>query len=358
MPALMEPATVPPTSHRSLGWLGLVVIVAAILGLPAILDQGAPLRRPFNERPLRALEKARPRGVLVGDSMLETRIDPQALNALTGERWEVVAQPGSSSAMWFLMLKNLVAVQTPPPRTAIIFFRDRQLTLPAHRTEGGYRKTIESYMRGPEPVLEEILQTSARRQQPWLERLSLAMYPVQWRREAWQQKIQSWALDLVASSREYGKIRDDARAIFKLHNLRQDSGLDFESQEGGQKGLDPEEHDFVSAVGGSFLPRIIEIGREKNIRLVFFRVKRKPLSADAPPHESPTFPAYWRELRAYLEKAGALLVDETQDADVTLSFYGADDHVAPAMMKPYTELFWRKMGPRLKAATENSSPVQ
>ena len=344
-----RPTTTTAAASRPLGWLGVIGIVAVIFGPAALLDQGAELRRPFNERPLRALEKARARGVLVGDSMLETRIDPQVLSAAAGERWAVLAQPGASSAIWYLMLKNLVAVQVPPPRTVIIFFRDRQLTLPMHRTAGGYSPTTETFMRGPEPVLAEVLQTAARQQQPWLERLSQAVYPVQWRREAMRDKIQSWALDAVASSAEYGKVRDGARDIFKLQSLRQDSGLDFEMQEGGQKGMDPEDHDFSAAAPRSFLPRIIDLAREKNIRLVFFRVKRKPTSTGQPPHESPTLPAYVRELRAYVEAGGALLVDETRDAEVTRDFYGADDHVALGMIQPYTELFWRKVGPLLDA---------
>lgn len=322
-------------------------IVALVLGVPAWLDQGAAPRHPFNERPLRTLEKARAEGVLLGDSMLETRIDPQVLRTASGGRWEVLAQPGSSSAVWFLMMKNLVAVQSPPPRTVIVFFRDRQLTLPAHRTEGGYRKTIESYMREREPVFDEILQTSARKKQSRAERVTLAMYPVQWRREAWRDKVQSWALDLVASSREYNQIRDDTRAIFELRHLRQDSGLDFEREEGGQRGLDPAEHDFAAAVGRSFLPHLLALARERQMHLVFFRVKRKPEASAESATERSTTPAYMQALRVYVETAGAQLVDETCDADVTRDFYGADDHVAPAMMKSYTELFWRKVGPQL-----------
>lgn len=347
----MEPA-LSPTPHRPLNWWVVAGIVAVVLGLPALLDQGAALRHPFDERPLRALEKARPRGVLLGDSMLETRIDPPTLKTVTGERWEVLTQAGSSSAMWFLMLKNLIAVQAPPPRTVVLFFRDRQLTLPAHRTEGGYRKTIQTYMRDKEPVVEEILQTSARRQQPWLQRLALAMYPVQWRRELWLDRVQRTALDLVANSREYGQIRDKTRFIFQLRHLRRDRDQDFEREEGGQRGLDPEEHDFATAVERSFLPHILAVAREKNIQLVFFRVKRKPRAGDVPAPESATSPAYIQALRAYVEMAGAQLIDETRDADVTRDFYGADDHVAPAMMKPYTKLFWRKIAPILPTTAD------
>ena len=343
----MESATLAPTPARPARWLAVVGIVAVILGVPALLDQGAALRQPFDERPLRALQKARPQGVLLGDSMLETRIDPQVLQAVSGERWEVLAQPGSSSAMWFLMLKNLIAVQSPPPRTVILFFRDGQLTLPAHRTEGGYRKTIETYMRDAEPVLDEILRKNDGPQQPLLERASLAMYPVQWRRELYQDRLQGTALDLVASSREYGRIRDAARAIFQPRNLRRDNGQDFEREEGGRLSLDTLETDFATSVGRTFLPHLLAIARARQIHLVFYRVKRKPRSDGQLANESPVMPGYIRKLRTYVEKAGAQFIDETRNPDVTLDFYGADDHVAPAMMPPYTELFWRKVGPQL-----------
>jgi hypothetical protein len=88
---MTDPAAAPSSRARSIGWFGVVGIVVKVLGVPAFLDQGAPQRRPFNERPLRVLEKARPRGVLVGDSMLGSRIVSEALNALAGERWEVLS---------------------------------------------------------------------------------------------------------------------------------------------------------------------------------------------------------------------------------------------------------------------------
>lgn len=344
------PDPAPGPAAPPIGWLGVAAIALAIVGLPAFLDQGKPQRRAFDERPLRALEKTRPRVLLIGDSMLESRIDQQEIDRLAGERWEVLAQPGSSSAIWFLMMKNLIAVQSPPPQIVILFFRERQLTRPAQRTTGGYRKTIESYMSDSEPEVEKILEASNQQQLTWLDRVSLAIYPVQWRQESWREKVQNWALKLVARRRDFEEIRDDTQEIFNLRNLRQDTGEDFESEDRAQP--EREKHEaFSTALPRSFLPRILEIARAKNIHLIFFRVKGKPPSDGRPPERSEEFEAYNRELRDYLEKAGAQYVDESQDADITLRFYGSDDHVAPAMMKEYTELFWRKMSPQVPAAS-------
>lgn len=325
----------------------MAAIVAVVLAVPALLGEIRPSRQPFNERPLRALEKAKPQVVFVGDSMLGSRLDPVTLNGLAGGRCEVVWGPGASSAVWYLMMKNLIAVQSPPPRTVVIFFRDRQLTLPAHRTSSGYRSMIESYMRGEEPLLEKLVEAEARRRQSWLKRISVALYPLQKRRDDMQEKIHSWALDWIASSREYVKIRDDAKELFDVRNLRRDRGMNFEAAEVGNGGLEPEGHEFGVEVGRSFLPAILEIARGRGIDMVFFEVKSRPHESDLEKEPSPDAVAYQEALRAYLEKAGANYIDEGKDPEVTADFYGSDDHVAPAMKKAYTELFWRKMAPRL-----------
>jgi len=327
--------------------VGIAAMVVIVLGVPTLLGLGPTPRRPFDEKPLRLMKKEQPRCVLLGDSMLETRIDEKVLNRVSGERCFVFAQPGSSSATWFLMLKNLVSVQTPPPRTVIILYRNRQLTLPAHRAEGEYRKSMEPYMREAEPVLEKLL-GSVRKSTGVIEGLVQTAYPVERRRENTQDKVQAWALDLVASSREYEEIHNAAKKLFSPRNLRVGNLVD-EQKDGGASSLDPDDHEFSAALDASFLPAMIELAREKGIRLVFYQVKRRPNPDGSAGEESPTGPAYLRALRAYLEKAGAPLFDETREPDVTVDFYGSGDHVAPAMMPRYTELFWQKVGPLVNA---------
>src|SRR4051812_21298486 len=103
-------------------WLGVVAMGIIVLGVPTLLALGPAPRRPFDEKPLRLLKKEQPECVLLGDSMLETRIDEKVLSRISGRECVVMAQPGSSSATWYLMLKNLIAVQSQPPRTVIILY--------------------------------------------------------------------------------------------------------------------------------------------------------------------------------------------------------------------------------------------
>ena len=329
-------------------WWKIAALVAIVLGVPTLIGLAPPPRRPFDDKALKLLQKNKPTCVLLGDSMLGTRIEEKVLSQLASERCFVLSQPGSSSATWYLMMKNLVTAQTPPPRTVIILYRNRQLTLPAHRAEGEYRKSMEPYMQGPEPLIDRLVIPS---QKPpgLLEGAVNAIYPLERQRENVVDKMQSWALDLVASSREYDRIRDSAKILFSPKNLRTGTLVD-EQEDGGQLSLDPDTHDFEQSVGASFLPVILEIARSHNIQLVFYEVKRRPRPDGGYGEESVTAPAYRVALRAYLEKAGARLFDETREGDVTLDLYGSGDHISSANMPRYTEIFWRKVGPLVRPA--------
>lgn len=321
-----------------------------MLGVPTLLAFGPAPRRAFDEKPLRVLKKERPECVLLGDSMLETRIDQETMSRVSGRKCLVLAKPGSSSATWYLMLKNLIAVQSTPPQTVIVFYRNRQLTLPAHRAEGDYRKSMEPFMSASEPVLESLINQGKVVADP-LERAVQAVYPTERRREQAQEKVQAWALDLVASSREYEVIHNDAKKLFSPKNLRGGTAVD-EQKEGGLGSLDPDDHIFAEKVEASFLPRMLEIAREKKIQLLFFEVKRRPNPDGSPGEESATGDEYDAALHAYLEKAGARYFDETRETDITLDFYGSGDHVATAMMPRYTELFWQKIGKLVNPPTD------
>lgn len=335
-------------AHPPFGWLGVFATAAAILAVPALLDQKPLPRKPFDDQPLRLLQKARPQCVFLGDSMLDSRIDEAVLSTVADRRCAVQPRLGTSTAVWFLMLKNVVAAQPQPPGTVVIFFRNRQLTLPSHRATGPHRARMEPVMREQEPLVEEVIAAEMRRRTPWLDRAAQAAYPVQRRREFWRERVQSWALDFVTSSREYAAIRAAARDVFSTKNLRGDQQQD-EAQEEGKIGLDEHDHEFAGAVEHSFLPPMLGLAQSKGIRLVFFRVKKRPSATGALADESGSAPAYHAALRTYLEKAGAILIDESRDPEVTLDFYGSGDHVKPAMEKTYTEMFWRKVGPLLPA---------
>jgi hypothetical protein len=324
-------------------------MVVTVLLLPALVGQANLTKRRFDERPLRQLAELQPEGVLLGDSMLGSRINASVLSRMAGAPWESLPYPGSGSASWYLAMKNLVVPQEHPPRWVIVLFRDRQLTLPRYSTEGRSRPRLEAIMRGAEPEFERILAAAAGRKPNWMERAATAAYPIQKHRLEWQEKVRGTALDIAACGRPIEPIALDALQAFDVTRLRSDMGAFVDNDQNLRYALDPEGHDFTAEVGGSFLPPLVETARACGIRLLFYRVKHRPPAEGATVPDSAELERYLRDLAAWLGKSGALFIDEKDDAEVGLAYYGGDDHVREPMMAAYTAHFWAKVSPLVRA---------
>ena len=115
---------------------------------------------------------------------------------------------------------------------------------------------------------------------------------------------------------------------------------------------------FAASLNGSFLPMILDVAEQRHIKLLFFRVKHRP-PVNAPlVEDGPDAQRYQHDLQTYLTKRGAVLFDESRDTDISLAFYGEGDHVAVAMMRPYTERFWQKIQPLLSKTTAGTVPAE
>jgi len=334
--------------RNPLGWPRAIAIAVFIFGAPALFRHQSLAPRSFDEAPAKLLRELRPECVLLGDSMLGSRIDPGTLDKISDVRCAVLPYPGSGTALWFLVYKNLVASQPQPPRWMIVFFRDKQLTMPAFRAGNRYRNAMEKCMRGDEPRFTSILNRAQHDSEPWKERLTTAVYAIQRKSADWQDAVKSNVLKAVASRSQRASVREAAERVFGSKNQRSDRQV-IDARNGDQM-LGASGHDFRANVNQSFLPPMLEIAREQGSRLIFFRVKRRSLSSSPTPVESPDEQAYQRELRAYLAGHGALLVDETYDPEVTSGYYLGDDHVRDEMKGPYTEMFWKKMRLHLDSA--------
>jgi len=347
-----------PAFLSAKGWLGLIVSVVVVLAVPALLRSGDLVRYPFDEAPLRALQASHPDCVLVGDSMLRTRIDPARLNEIADRRCDVLGYPGTATAVWYLIVKNIIARLSPPPHWTIILFRDRQLTLPAMRTEGRYKNGLEPFMLGREPEFQETLEKAQRRRLPVFERLSLFIYPAQKHRYERSEDLHERALNLVSNSATKPLLRDAAKELFDLNNLRNNAAPAASGNNDEREPVSADDATFAASVNGSFLPMILDTAERRHIKLLFFRVKHRP-PANAPfVEEEPGARRYQRDLQTYLTKRGAVLFDENREADITLPFYGEGDHVTDTMMRPYTELFWKKIRPLLSNSTAGNSPAE
>lgn len=313
----------------------LVVFVAIVLLVPVILGRIGLSRVDFDPEPMQRVQASQPEVVLIGDSMLGTRIDPGRLAELSAVETLVLEQEGSASAGWFLFLKNSLATSGVTPKHVIIFFRDRYLTDPEFRTSGQYLENIQLAMRGHEPLLNQLLDGRDTTRFGWLAEYFERLYPSQELLDASADYLVNRAgkltRNLVPGDFDFA---DEADRTFDVRGLRPDTPTEIASE-------DLIRGDFDPSPTASFLPHIIDLAAANGWGLTFYRVKRRPQSGNVR-IDSPDLAAYINDLRDYIESRGANLVDVIDDESIGIEYYSDGDHVAESMRTRYTERFFER----------------
>src|SRR6185295_14643237 len=121
-------------TEKSRLWLFMALVII----LPALLNRVLPGKGHFNSKPIEQLKSKQPDLVLIGDSMLDSRVDADLLGQKLGGPVALIWNGGAASAWWYLVLKNYVLAADVHPKVVCFFFRDRLLTDAAFRTTGTY----------------------------------------------------------------------------------------------------------------------------------------------------------------------------------------------------------------------------
>ena len=300
------------------------------------------------------LKAARPDYVGIGNSMLYTRLGktPAALNALTGRKFSFIIKNGSSSAAWYLTLKNVVAASGIHPRLVFFFIRDNDLTSPFFRTAGDYAAYLDS-LRGPqEPVVDDLLRVTPVKQGLTgrvAQRLNgpggLYSFP------AWDERIPRHLIDAAMDAGGVGAAKTEMRSIlsarFAVEHLRGDMAADLPAPGSGD-GYAPDSYNdlngnYVDSEKNSFLPAMMEVAREHGLKLLFFRVKRRPDAQGNVTDEPPELRTYATHLQHWIEERGGLFYDESYDPSIPREAYRDGDHIGEEHMDWYRKYFWQRM---------------
>jgi len=322
--------------RNDVAWL--IFFVAVVLLLPVILGRTGLSRTPFDQSPTAELQKLNPppKVVLIGDSMLGTRIVPEQLAKLSKSPVFVNILEGSASARWYLYLKNHLARSDVKPKQVVIFFRDRYLTDPAFRTSAQYQELLHASMLGEEPVVEKLLEGSDTSRFGWLAKFFEWLYPSQQLRdpvaEYVVERAQKLTENITAEGEEFNNALD---RTFDMDLLRPDTPSELASE-------DLNEAPFDASPEKSFLPHMVALAKENGWHLTFYRVKRRPQAGNIREDE-PELTEYMRDLRTYLNTNGATLVDVTSDETIGIAYYSDGDHVGEKMQGPYTVYFFERL---------------
>ncbi len=320
----------------------------AVKGVAGVLEVGEVIAK---------LRAEKPEYIAIGNSMIFSRFGftPDEMNKLTGHKFFFILRGGTTTAAWYLTLKNVVAASGIHPKLVFFFFRHTELTSPYVNTNGDNAPYLNS-LRGPsEPVVDDLLHPPPARGgfvdgavdnvSRWLNGPE-GVYNFSAGRDDTQRRLTNLAMragGLKTRNRQWLADR------FTLENLRYDVPADMGGQDSGNDApFDPYQSlstNYVNPEGNSFLPPIMEVAREHGFKLLFFRVKRRPEAETGLVSEPQEMRGYVQRLQRWIEERGGLFYDESYDPAIKLEAYNDGDHVGAEHRDWYRKYFWQRMAP-------------
>ena len=351
-----------PLVSRRQALAQLAAVVGVGLGVPAVI--GRKLPRPPNADDVdteldfdpaaerRMLGKDNPGWVLIGNSMLNSRIYCDFLQRTSGWKNRKLAIGGTQSAIWWLLFKNILVASKSRPLWVSVFFRESDLTWPDFRITGKNAILINRLKAGHEPEWAQVMagrnpvvSTSA----ATAERFFGIDDHDDWARRRIQDA--SFALTELEGVKR-GKRRLELNELFALDQLRGDLGDDggggnqppAAADASGGKPPDPGMYAqaptvFDPSPSASFLPYFLELAARHDIRLHFHRVKRRPDEQGRRP-ELPVFQRYVEDLSEYLRANHCAYSAESGDPELNLSWYKDGDHIDKRRREAFAAKFW------------------
>lgn len=346
--------------------LTILCVLASAVALSRLW--AGPARDALVERPPRAelhwpeapdleglLERERPDVAVLGNSVTAAAVDADALGEALGLVASDLTLNGSASALWYLLLKNVVARAegAARPRVVVLGFRDVFLTEPDYRTDGRYRTIVDWFADADEPLLDR---RALLRDTGELELLALGHWSAWQRRAELRAGAEALAKEGVAAriaGRPPGDLAAAVDRVFAEERKRDDAVTAAQSRAEVQ--IEPYHFDFGAQLERSLLPEMIRSARAADVRLVLVRMpNRRSAEArvralDLPDWASEWLPGYMDGLLAYLAREGVDVIDLDGDPRIPFEWYANGDHLGPDPgRREFTRILAEELAPLLQ----------
>jgi len=309
--------------------------------LPYPLPLGPTLDAHIRTNHLRVVEEKRPQLVLIGDSTLTKGVEPKRLSQNLGKPIYSIDLPGSASTLWYLIIKNNLMQANPPPKTLLIFFRDTVLTLPGYRVEGEYFTQIDEYASPKDLLLIE--RAYVNKMNP-LEQAAASYLPLYGARRELRARLEELVRYTPAQT-----LLNCAHPCAQeaLHvpfgSARNEQALNAAIYAADESLYSPGSLNFARQLPRSFLPEITRMAQEQNIQLILVHMKTREFNQRFPALED-----YMRDLNAYAQANGIILMDYGADPRLTEDLYADTLHLNANGKRIFTEILSAELAPLLR----------
>ena len=238
--------------------------------------------------------------------------------------------------MYKRQLKNIITRGPHPshrPHTVLLGFRDVYLTEPDYRTRGPYALSIDWFATDDEPVLDRL--AYLRGTSP-LGLFALEHSGLWQQRAPLRQGTENYAKDVLAprlAGASRSAVRGAVDRVFAEERKRpaavNQAQLEAEAQ------IELFHFDFKAQLDRSFLPHIVRMCKENDIRLVVVRMPTRKMaqvreeSVELPEWARISLPAYTEDLYRWLDDEEVVLLDFEREYEPPLAHFAAGDHIGP-----------------------------
>jgi hypothetical protein len=329
----------------------LIVLITTTIMVPGWLDVTYPKSTvPVFDSKVRTsivddLETRQPEIVLMGNSSLADGVDWKKFAELSSTSTYTIINQGSGTALWYLILKNNIAVSSYKPATIVMFFTDTLLTDPEDWVTGEYFSIIDEYASSLDELL---INVSYRNQQTLLENTLIRWLPLYGYREGILRSIKDfveYSLNSALLGCPAACMIDNTEDVFRSDHLLPDS-LRNPPVNPSVSPYSWKTIHFNARVSRSFLPEMIHICKNNGIELVMVRMGTRQFLSQA--DEPLWVRGYFRALHAYLETQGVGYLDLAHDPRIHLEHYFDFDHMNKNGRQIFTQILAESLGPLLK----------
>lgn len=293
-------------------------------------DPGPVLDNTVRVNHLKYIDENHPQLVMIGDSTLGDDVDPDVLAKQSEKSVYRISIPGSASALWYLVLKSNIIPAVHKPEYVLIFFRDTILTAPGYRVHGSYFDLMDEYADHNEPL---VMQNSFVNLMNPLEIAAEKYFPLYVFRSDIRSGIDTGIRYLTPSVLGCDRDCTDGALAEMFQAAGLEPGALVDAVGAAESYLyTPDQLDFEGQVNNSYLPEMIRMTKENNIKLILVRIKVQTHPPD------PRVDQYIVSLKDYLHKNDVIFLDYGNDPRITPDFFSDSLHFLPAGRDAFTPM--------------------
>jgi hypothetical protein len=277
----------------------------------------------------------KPEIIMLGNSMLQTRVDDKYFSKLAKVNSIKITSGGAASAFWYLAFKNIIIPSLKQQATVVVFFRDHYLTDPGYRVKGNYKTRINALAEEDEPLLYDLAYEGKMNFPGRLFDRYLPLYKNREKCKLLLDDLVKNGLLLWAAAWEKGYADRMLNRVFADKNMN--TVLLTKRQIEAETPDSMAVYDFDFNLQKSFLPHMISLAKTNDINLIFVRVKRRrDLALGRQPE---ALRKYMKNLEGYFKKNKIIYIDFTGESRIKEEHYANGDHLkSPEGSRLFTRL--------------------